>query len=218
MIASIWIAFTSETSEHIFSILSSLITIVVALGGYRLAHNWLVQRNNESAHDAADGFFDELINLPPVLLGFLMDLSRCGAFMCSIDDDVSLHCHNAEAQQRCLRLSEEALMIKLRFFGYFAKTDKRGISVRLKEHEAIERALIQFSDKSFTRFNIIVSRLIIVKNYNEYEKVLSDFNRLTGEIYRFIQAVNQAITPVIGVTFQDYFSFPESMTTGRRQS
>ncbi|AMH12969.1 hypothetical protein AL515_03510 [Citrobacter sp. FDAARGOS_156] len=212
-ISWLWGVISSDELDHFLSVISSITTIAIALCGYRLAKDWLTERNRSSAHVAADNFFDELIDLPSMLMGFMMSVLRCAAFMSTIDDDVSLQQRNTEAQQRCLQLAENALMIKLRFFGYFARANKRGASINRPEHIEIEEALMQFGDDSFCLFRDVATHLITVNDFHGFKPVMQEFGGALREARRLSIAVNNAIRPVIGTSFSEYFSFPEEYIT-----
>lgn len=202
--------FSSEALDHTTSILSNLVTTGIAVGGYRLAQNWLEQRNKESAHAAANRFFDELIDLPSVLWSFIMDSGRCAAFMATLGNNEQFRQHQAEVLQRLLLLSEKSLVIKLRFFGHFARADRRGANIRETHHATIEHALLTLSDTSCIRLNAVASTVTRANNHGDYLQAVRDMNAFLIELNELSATVNAAICPVIGVSFSDYFSFADT--------
>jgi hypothetical protein len=215
----LWTALSSDGVEHFASVLSSLTTIVVAISGVFIARKWLVQRNLERAHDAADRFFDALIDLPLVQWRFMIDASHCMALLSSgLDcDGESLKQHNQVTIQRCLTLTESANSIKLNFFGHYARASRRGANIQPESHQRVERALIQFCDVSCIQFKELATRLMMVKSRDDYLSAIRDFQDKYNEIATLNTNVSDAVRSVIGISFQEYFSFPDMTTSVRGQ-
>ncbi|GEM_PF-4063295 len=209
-IDDIWNIFVSDKAEQFFSIVCSVTTIFVGIRGCFLAKDWLASCNRKSAHDAANVFFDELINLPLVLMAFTMSASRCAAFMSIIEDEITLRLHNAEVQQKCLKLAESALEIKLRFFNSFSRANKRGVCVIQLEHVAIEQGLIQFGDELFKLFRDVSARLIKAENLNDYKIASKEFLMALQKTKELSDLLSEAIKPIVGTKFSEYFSFSET--------
>lgn len=215
---SVWAWLSSESGDHFMSALSSVVTIVVAVIGVFFAREWLDKRNRERAHDAADRFFDALIDLPLVQWQFLMDAARCMALLSSAVDSRGdeLQQHNQQAIRQCMNISEEANSIKLRFQGHYAKASRRGARVIQESHQDVERALISFCHTASLLFKDIAVRLIVVKDREGYLNAVRDFQKGYDLLHVLSTSVNDAVRATIEVPFSDYFIFPE-MTVVRQE-